>query len=109
MSTERTSPDDAWTLFLRPVSAIWQTYRTGSPETASGAASDAPLSPFFNLALRPNLTQPSSIFKDTQINTSGTGMSDLSQTLKFLQIFGLRLSSFYENSREKSPRSIIWP
>ena len=46
VSTGRSSPDDAGTLFLRSVSAIRQTHRTGRTETASGAASGAPLSPF---------------------------------------------------------------
>jgi len=46
LSTGRTSPDVAGTLFLRPVSAILQTHDTGRTETASGASSGAPLSPF---------------------------------------------------------------
>jgi len=46
LSTRRTSPDAVGTLFLRPVSAVQQTHRTGRTETASGASSGAPLGPF---------------------------------------------------------------
>ena len=42
VSTGRTSPDAAGTLFLRPVSAVWHSQRTGRIKTASGA----PLSTF---------------------------------------------------------------
>jgi len=46
VSTGRTSPDAAGTLFLRPVSAVWHTHSTGRTEAASGASSGAPLSTF---------------------------------------------------------------
>ena len=46
VSTGRTTPDAAGTLFLRPVHAIWYTHRTGRSEAASGASSGAPLSTF---------------------------------------------------------------
>ena len=45
VSTGCTSPDAAGTLFLRPVSAVWHSQRTGRTETASGA----PLSTFSTL------------------------------------------------------------
>ena len=64
---------------------------------------------FFNRELCPTFTQPSSNFKKTKKAQIGTSMNDLSQTLKFSQIFSLRHSSFYENSQVKAPRSIVWP
>jgi len=79
LSTGRTTPDATGTLFLRPVSAVQHTHSTRRTETASGA----PLGPFstWNFAqLLPYQVPTSKRHKQTP---SGTGMSDLSQTLNF--------------------------
>jgi len=46
LSTGRTTPDATGTLFLRPVSAVQHTHRTGRTETTLSASSGVPLGPF---------------------------------------------------------------